>query len=181
MDALSYPCENILTRRANQGHYSTIAQFVKRPWPFPTTASSARLQAKSLPTIEVAAARHSEGSPLALPSRARFRCACPRRYRREHSSRPQQGNGTSRNRSNHGCRSPADKALVTWILHRPSRSGAWRTAHGGRIGVADRDAMHGILRQLLGAADRSAASTLTTLRLLRWCQSCALTLPAKPR
>jgi len=49
------------------------------------------------------------------------------------------------------------------------------------LGVADRDAMHGILRQLLGAADRSAASTLTTLRLLRWCQSCALTLPAKPR
>jgi len=27
---------------------------------------------KSLPTIEVASARHSEGSPLALPSRARF-------------------------------------------------------------------------------------------------------------
>src|SRR5258707_15658515 len=25
MDALSYPCENILTRRANQRHYSTIA------------------------------------------------------------------------------------------------------------------------------------------------------------
>jgi hypothetical protein len=31
-------------------------------------------------------------------------------------------------------RSPADKALVTRILHRPSRSGAWRTAHGGRNG-----------------------------------------------
>jgi hypothetical protein len=26
MDALSYPCENILTRRAKQGHYSIIAQ-----------------------------------------------------------------------------------------------------------------------------------------------------------
>jgi hypothetical protein len=52
--------ENILTRRANQGHYSTITQFVKRPWPFPTTGSSARLQAKSLPTIEVAAARYGE-------------------------------------------------------------------------------------------------------------------------
>src|SRR6266481_6219489 len=104
---------------------------------------------KSLPTIEVAPARHSEGSPLALPSRARFRCACPRRYRREHSSRPQQGNGTSRNRSNQGCRtegcrSPADKTLVTWILHRPSGSGAWRTAHGGRIGGrrSRRDAWH---------------------------------------
>jgi hypothetical protein len=60
MDAWSYPCENILTRRANQGHYSTIAQFVKRPWPCPTTGASARLQAKSLPTIEVAAARYGE-------------------------------------------------------------------------------------------------------------------------
>jgi hypothetical protein len=29
---------------------------------------------KSLPTIEVAPARHSEGSPLALLSRVRFRC-----------------------------------------------------------------------------------------------------------
>jgi hypothetical protein len=56
--------ENILTRRANQRHYSIIARFVKRPWPCPTTGSSARLQAKkSLPTIEVAPARHSEGSP----------------------------------------------------------------------------------------------------------------------
>src|SRR6195256_1545169 len=47
MDALSESCENILTRRANQWHYSIIAQFVKRPWPCPTTGSSARLQAKN--------------------------------------------------------------------------------------------------------------------------------------
>src|SRR5882672_5376065 len=134
MDALSYPCENILTRRANQGHYSTIAQFVKRPWPFPTTASSARLQAKSLPTIEVAAARYGERSPLALPNRARFRCAALRRYRREHSSRPQQGNGNGRNRTNQGCRWRAGKTVATRILHRPSGFGVGRTAHGRRIG-----------------------------------------------
>src|SRR6267142_6070231 len=92
MDALSYPSENILTRRANQWHYSFIAPFAKRPWPCPTTGScSAIAGKKSLPTIEVAparrsctgspklhrlaevaSARHSEGSPLALPSRARF-------------------------------------------------------------------------------------------------------------
>jgi hypothetical protein len=73
MDALSYPCENILTRRANQWHYSIIAQLAKRPWPCPTTGSSSAIAGKkSLPTIEVASARHSEGSPLALPSRARF-------------------------------------------------------------------------------------------------------------
>src|SRR5882672_1729229 len=46
-DALSESCENILTRRANQRHYSIIAQFAKRPWPCPTTGSSARLQAKN--------------------------------------------------------------------------------------------------------------------------------------
>jgi hypothetical protein len=69
MDALSESCENILTRRANQRHYSIIAQFAKRPWPCPTTASSSAIAGKnpypqkSLPTIEVAPARHSEGSP----------------------------------------------------------------------------------------------------------------------
>src|SRR6266567_2911836 len=47
MDALSESCENILTRRANQRHYSILAQFVKRPWPCPTAGCSARLQAKN--------------------------------------------------------------------------------------------------------------------------------------
>ena len=46
MDALSESRENILTRRANQGHYSIIAQFAKRPCPCPT-GCSARLQAKN--------------------------------------------------------------------------------------------------------------------------------------
>src|SRR6266478_6924963 len=60
MDALSYPCENILTRRANQWHYFIIAQFAKRPWPCPTTGSSSAIAGKkSLPTIEVASARRS--------------------------------------------------------------------------------------------------------------------------
>src|SRR5260370_41124218 len=77
IDALSESYKNILTRRANQRYYSIIAQFVKRPWPSPTTGSSARLQVKNPhPQLklhrlaEVASARHSEGSPLALPSRA---------------------------------------------------------------------------------------------------------------
>ena len=39
IDALSYPCENILTRRANQWHCSIIAPFERRPWPCPTTGS----------------------------------------------------------------------------------------------------------------------------------------------
>src|SRR5258705_12184481 len=65
MDALSDPCENILTRRANQWHCSIIAPFAKRPWPCPTTGSSSAIAGKkSLPTIEVAPARRScIGSP----------------------------------------------------------------------------------------------------------------------
>jgi hypothetical protein len=65
MDALSYPCENILTRRANQWHCSIIAPFAKRPWPCPTTGSSSAIAGKkSLPAIEVAPARRScIGSP----------------------------------------------------------------------------------------------------------------------
>src|SRR6266478_3633662 len=53
MDALSDPCENILTRRANQWHCSIIAQFARRPWPCPTTGSSSAIAGKkSLPTIQ---------------------------------------------------------------------------------------------------------------------------------
>src|ERR1700682_6357142 len=64
MYAVSEPRENILTRRANQRHYSIIEQFAKRPWPCPTTGSSSAIAGKkSLPAIEVAPARHSEGSP----------------------------------------------------------------------------------------------------------------------
>jgi len=48
IDAFERILQNILTRRANQRHYSIIAQFVKRPWPCPTTGSLARLQAKIL-------------------------------------------------------------------------------------------------------------------------------------
>jgi hypothetical protein len=78
MDALSESCENILTRRANQRHYCIVAQFAKRPWPCPTTGSSSAIAGKkSLPTIEVAPARHSEGSPPAVPSRARFAMRVP--------------------------------------------------------------------------------------------------------
>ena len=79
MDRFERSRENILTRRANQRHYSIIAQFAKRHGPARQRAPLARLQAKNpYPQLklhrlaEVASARHSEGSPLALPSRARF-------------------------------------------------------------------------------------------------------------
>src|SRR5712664_3929977 len=95
MDALSESCENILTRRANQRHYSIVAQFAKRPWPCPTTGSSSAIAGKkSLPTIEVAPARHSEGSPARCRAARACHARAPRRYRREPSSRPQHGNGS---------------------------------------------------------------------------------------
>src|SRR5258708_23859546 len=53
MDAFELSLRKHLTRRANQWHYSTIAQFAKRPWPCPThgparqRAPLARLQAKN--------------------------------------------------------------------------------------------------------------------------------------
>jgi hypothetical protein len=75
MDALSEPRENNLTRRANQRHYFIITPFVKTPMALPNNGRfGAMAGKKSLPTIEVAPARHSEGSPLASPNRARFRC-----------------------------------------------------------------------------------------------------------
>ena len=79
MDALSESCENILTRRANQRHYSIMRNLQNAHGPVRQRALLARLQAKNpYPQLklhrlaEVASARHSEGSPLALPSRARF-------------------------------------------------------------------------------------------------------------
>src|SRR5258708_2365585 len=95
MDALSESFENILTRRANQRHFCIIAQFAKRPWPCPTTGSSARLQARNpYPQLKL----HRLATAKGRPARCRAARACharaPRRYRREPSSRPQHGNGT---------------------------------------------------------------------------------------
>src|SRR5712675_1692478 len=78
MDALSESCENILTRRANQRHYCIIAQFAKRPWPCPTTGSSARLQAKkSLPQLKL----HRLATAKGRLSRCRAARACHARAR----------------------------------------------------------------------------------------------------
>jgi len=87
MDALSYPCKNILTRRANQRHYCIIAQFEKRPWPCPTRGCSARLQAKNpYPQLKL----HRLATAKGRLSRCRAARTCharaPRRCRREPSS-----------------------------------------------------------------------------------------------
>jgi len=60
MDALSESCENILTRRANQWHYSIIAQqntdgLAQQPMALPDNGHFGAIAGKkSLPTIEVA-------------------------------------------------------------------------------------------------------------------------------
>src|SRR5882724_8346474 len=69
MDALSESCENILTRRANQGHCSTIAPFVKRRWPYPTT--DARLRRRLGAPSPASVGR--KGRRCALISRYAFR------------------------------------------------------------------------------------------------------------
>src|SRR5229473_3625496 len=97
MDALSESCENILTRRANQRHYSIIAQFVKRPWPCPTTGSSSAFAGKNpYPQLKL----HRLATAKGRLSRCRAARASDARARGDidvkPSSRPQQGNGTSR-------------------------------------------------------------------------------------
>ena len=52
--------ENILTRRANQRHYSIVAQFVDAHGPAQQRALRRDCRQKSLLTIEIAPARHSE-------------------------------------------------------------------------------------------------------------------------
>ena len=64
IDALSEFCENILTRRANRGTIPSSRNLQNAHGPARQRAPLARLQAKSLPTIEVAPARRScIGSP----------------------------------------------------------------------------------------------------------------------
>src|SRR6266853_5275052 len=95
MDALSDPAKTFDTSGKSPALFKHRA-ICKTPMALPDNGLFGAIAGqKSLPTIEVAPARHSEGSPLALPSRARLPCASPRRYRREPSSRPQHGNGTS--------------------------------------------------------------------------------------
>jgi hypothetical protein len=105
-----------LTRRANQRHSFSIAQSVKRPWPSDSALFSAILGENSYPQLKCI------GSPqrtiaCALPNR-RASDARAEECRHEHRSEPKYGNGDSRTRSNQGCRSPADKALVTSISPR---------------------------------------------------------------
>ena len=83
MDALSESYENILARRANQRHYSIIAQFAKRSWPCPTTGSSARLQAKNpYPQLKL----HRVSPQRRVASRIAEPCALPMREPEEIST-----------------------------------------------------------------------------------------------
>jgi len=79
MDALSDPCRNILTRRANQWHNCIVPQLQNAHGPAQQWALRRDCRQKILThnyklhrLAEVASVRHGEGSPLALPSRARF-------------------------------------------------------------------------------------------------------------
>jgi hypothetical protein len=75
-----------------------------------------------------------------------------REYRHEHRSRPHDANGDRRNRPNSPHRSPAAEATVYGfaIDHPDPELGEQLMAKA--LGVADREAMDGILRQLVRAS-----------------------------
>ena len=80
---------------------------VRRPWPCLAAGCSARSQA-DIPDPQLTLHRLATAKPrLARCRAARRRSACPRRYRREHSSRPQERSGISRNRSAQAAATPA--------------------------------------------------------------------------
>src|SRR5712664_1589949 len=133
MDALSDPAKTFDTSGKSEALYHHNA-ICKTPIALPNNGRFGAIAGKtSFQKLKLHWLATAKGSPARCRT-ARASDAYPRRYRREHSCRPQQGNGNSRSRSNQGCRSPAGKTLVTRILHRPSRFGARRTAHGRRIG-----------------------------------------------
>ena len=85
MDALSESCENILTRRANQRHYSIIA--CKTPMALPENGLFGAIAGKkSLPTIEVAPVKHVAANPK----------ACCTAHKRTGSRQPSAGKGQKR-------------------------------------------------------------------------------------
>ena len=120
--------KNNLTRRANQRHSFIIPKSCKRPSPRNSgrvgddCGSNPHPQLK-LHRIAAASDRLRVAEPRACRARAR-------ESRHEHRSGPRYANGDRRNRPDQSCRSPADKTAVARILHRPSRSGARRTADG---------------------------------------------------
>src|SRR6266436_486435 len=158
MDALSESCENILTRRANQRHYCIIAQFAKRPWPCPTTGSSARLQAKNpYPQLKL----HRLATAKGRLSRCRAARACHARARGDigvntvpdlNKATALAATGQPKAAAPKAAAAPRIKLLSHGysIDHPDPELGEQLMADA--LGVADRDAMHGILRQLVKAS-----------------------------
>src|SRR5712664_1875894 len=158
MDALSESCENILTRRANQRHYSIIAQFAKRPWPCPTTGSSARLQAKNpSPQLKL----HRLATAKGRLSRCRAARASDARARGDidvntvpdlNTATALAATGQPKAAAPKAAAAPRIKLLSHGfcIDHPDPELGEQLMADA--LGVTDRDAMHGILRQLVKAS-----------------------------
>jgi hypothetical protein len=152
MDALSESYENILTRRANQRHNCIVAQFVKRPWPCPTTGSSARLQAKNpypqlkLHRLATANDRPRVAEPRASDARARGDI--------DVNTAPDLNKATAMAATdqNRAAATPRIKLLSHGfsIDHPDPEHGEQLMSDA--LGVSDRDAMHGILRQLVKAS-----------------------------
>jgi hypothetical protein len=79
MDALSESLQKHFDTSGKSGALFHHRVICKTPMALPDNVFFGAIAGKkSLPTIEVAPARHSEGPPRALPSRARLPCACPK-------------------------------------------------------------------------------------------------------
>src|SRR5260370_5652820 len=153
MDALSESFENILTRRANQRHFCIIAQFAKRPWPCPTTGSSARLQAKNpYPQLKL----HRLVTANGRLSRCRIARASDARARGDIdvNTGPDLNKATALAATGQTKAAAAPRIKLSshgfCIDHPDPELGEQLMADA--LGVADRDAMHGILKQLVKAS-----------------------------
>ena len=150
MDAL--PRENLLTRRANQGHISIIPSFCNTPMAYPPALFGAIAGKKSFPTIEVAPARAADDR-LASPNRARLPMRVPQGDI-DVNTVPDLNKATAMAATGQtkAAAAPRIKLLSHGfsIDHPDPEIGEQLMANA--LGVADREAMHGLLRQLVKAS-----------------------------
>src|SRR6185437_91970 len=166
--------KNILTRRANQGHYSIVAQFVKRPGPARQWPLRRDCRQKSLPTIEVAPARRKRRDASRVAAR---RCA----YARgdiDVNTAPDPNEATALAATGQPntvapntavprtAAAPRIKLLSHgfYIEHQDPELGEQLMAEA--LGVADRDAMRGMLGQLVKASVKGERPDEVTLAFM---------------
>jgi hypothetical protein len=151
MDALSESCENILTRRANQRHNCIVPQLQNARGPARQRAPLARLQAKNpYPQLKLHRPQRRVASRVAEPR------ACHARARGDIDVNPAPDLDKATAPAATGQTKAAAAPRIKLLSHRYAidhpdpELGEQLMADA--LGVADRDAMQGILRQLVKAS-----------------------------